>query len=232
MRTDQVPKSGPLTEGTTSRVGVDSAAGDARLVEQARLGDRSAFGALVQRYERRLLSVLLRFVRNVELARDLSQEAFLRAYERFEQFDPSRRFGPWLIRIGVNLALDYLRKNRRRGWFGLFSERSHERSMDPARPDPRQSLDLEEEVRLVLDQIPEVYRTVIVLRDLENFSTSEIAAITQRKEATIRWRLAEGRAKFHRLWLRRMGDPTANPLPICEELDTIGPNERAGESDE
>ena len=176
---------------------------DARLVEEARHGNQDSFGILVQRYERRLISVILRFVRDVELARDLAQETFLRVYERLDQFDPARRFGPWLFRIGVNLTLDYLRKRKRRGWFSLFSESRQEKSPDPAVPDPRQALDLKQEVQAVLEQIPEKYRMVLVLRDLENFSTSEIAAITHRREATIRWRLAEARLRFQRIWEQR-----------------------------
>jgi len=182
---------------------VDGPVSDARLVEEVRRGDQMAFGTLVQRYERRLIGVILRFVRDVELARDLAQETFLRAYERLGQFDPSRRFGPWLFRIGVNLTLDFLRRRKRRGWASLFSEGAVDKRLDPATPDPRQAIDLEQEVRVVLDEIPEKYRTVLVLRDLENFSTSEIAAIVNRKEATIRWRLAEARARFQKLWLKR-----------------------------
>ena len=178
---------------------------DARLVEEARRGDRDAFGQLVVRYERRLIRVILRFVQDFEMARDLAQETFLRAYERLDQFDPSRRFGPWLFRIGVNLTLDYLRKRKRRGRWALFSEASQERSPDPGVPDPRALIDLSQEVETVIEQIPEKYRTVLVLRDLENFSTSEIAAILNRKEATIRWRLAEARNRFKQLWLKRMG---------------------------
>jgi len=179
---------------------------DARLVEAVRHGDHDAFGELVKRYEPRLMSVLLRFVRDRELARDLSQETFLRVFERIDQFDPSRRFGPWLFRIGVNLGLDYMRKRKRRLWPLLFSESRSETPPDPASADPRQALDLEQEVRHVLEGIPEHYRTVLVLRDLENFSTSEIAAILNRKEATIRWRLAEARTKFQQIWLRRQAE--------------------------
>lgn len=178
---------------------------DARLVDEARRGDRDAFGQLVVRYERRLIRVILRFVQDVELARDLAQESFLRAYERLDQFDPSRRFGPWLFRIGVNLTLDYLRKRKRRGRWALFSEAPRDRTPDPGVPDPRQRIDLSQEVEAIVEQIPEKYRTVLVLRDLENFSTSEIAAILNRKEATIRWRLAEARNRFKQLWLRRVG---------------------------
>ena len=186
--------------------------GDARLVEEVRRGDHSAFEVLVHRYENRLMSVLLRFVRDRELVRDLAQETFLRVYERLDQFDPSRRFGPWLFRIGVNLALDYLRKRRRRVWPLLFSESRAEKGPDPAVADPRTNLDLEQEVRRVLEDIPEKYRTVLVLRDLENFSSSEIAAILHRKEATIRWRLAEARMRFQEIWQRRQAGDAA-PLP-------------------
>jgi RNA polymerase sigma-70 factor (ECF subfamily) len=196
---------------------------DARLVEEVRQGDHSAFEHLVRRYENRLMGVLLRFVRDRELARDLAQETFLRVYERIDQFDPSRRFGPWLFRIGVNLALDFLRKRRRRIWPSLFSDSRVEKGPDPAVADPRIALDLEQEVRRVLESIPEKYRTVLILRDLENFSTSEIAAILHRKEATIRWRLAEARMRFQEFWQRRQsGDaaPLINHIATERELES------------
>jgi RNA polymerase sigma-70 factor (ECF subfamily) len=178
---------------------------DARLVEDARRGNQDAFGVLVQRYERRLVRVILRFVTDPELAKDLAQETFLRAFVRFEQFDPARRFGPWLFRIGVNLTFDYLRRKRRRGKWSVFTDYWNSTMGDPETPDPRGELDTRQEVELVLKQVPEKYRTVLILRDMENFSTSEIAAILNRKEATIRWRLAEARNMFQRLWVKRQG---------------------------
>ena len=178
---------------------------DARLVEMTREGGQEAFAELVRRYENRLIRVISRFILDPVMVEDIAQEVFLRAYRRLELFDPSRRFGPWLFQIGVNMTLDHLRKTQRRIKWSLFSQNRNEeqRSIDPATADQRDALDLYQEVRLVLDQIPEKYRTVLVLRDLENFSTSEIAAITNRKEATIRWRLAEARAKFQKLWTAR-----------------------------
>jgi RNA polymerase sigma-70 factor, ECF subfamily len=193
---------------------------DARLVEDARRGNRDAFGTLVQRYERRLVRVILRFVSDVELAKDLAQETFLRAYVRFDQFDPSRRFGPWLFRIGVNLTFDHLRRRRRRGKLALFTDYWSSGNADPQVDDPRGSLDTRQEVELVLTQVPEKYRTVLILRDMENFSTSEIAAILNRKEATIRWRLAEARNMFQRLWTKRQGIAAST-----EEKPTNSPNE-------
>lgn len=179
-------------------------AGDARLVEEVRRGNTDAFGELVKRYETRVVRVIRRFVTDQEQSRDLAQEAFMRSFRRLDQFDPSRRFGPWLFRIAVNLTLDYLRKKKRSGRWSLFSESSAERLPDPPQADPRQHADLKQEIHAVLEQIPEKYRTVLVLRDLENFSTSEIAAITDRKEATIRWRLAEARHRFKDIWEKRL----------------------------
>ncbi len=199
-------------------------AAEALLVEQARAGDRSAFGELVQRYEGRLFRVLNRFVRDQDLSEDLAQETFLRTYERLGQFDPSRRFGPWLFRIGVNLALDFLRRRKRRGKPALFSEGHSDKTFDPAMADPRQTIDLQQEVWIVLEQIPEKYRTALILRDLEGFSTSEIAAISGRKEATIRWRVAEARIRFQRLWARRelpasAADAMLDPLTSEPDAD-------------
>lgn len=196
----------------------DSGVSEAKLVESARHGDSEAFGELVTRYERRVIRVIERFVNDREMARDLAQETFLRAYQRLDRFDPSRRFGPWLFRVGVNLTLDHLRRRKRRGRWALFSDFGGETHPDPSVEDPRIAINLRQEVRAVLEQIPENYRSVLVLRDLESFSTSEIAAILDRKEATVRWRLAEARHRFSELWKRRqnseasgIGNPLASP---------------------
>ncbi len=183
----------------------DDRAGDARLVEETRRGKRDSFGSLVKRYERRLLRVIGRFIRDPDVAEDLAQETFLRVYERIELFDPSRRFAPWLFQIGVNLSLDYHRrqKRRKRIWSFFFSDHPGDCYPDPATPDPRTQQELHEEIRSVVEEIPEQFRTVLILRDLEGFSSSEIAAILDRKEATIRWRLAEARLKFQEAWTRR-----------------------------
>lgn len=178
---------------------------DSRLVELARDGNHEAFGELVRRYEGRLMRVIARFIVDQDIIEDIAQDVFLRVYRRLELFDASRRFGPWLFQIAVNMTLDHLRKTQRRIRWTPFSQRRQEepRPMEPSVADPRLDLDLSQEVRTVLDRVPEKYRTVLVLRDLENFSTSEIAAILNRKEATIRWRLAEARTKFQKLWTAR-----------------------------
>lgn len=183
---------------------VSLADSDARLVELSRLGDDAAFGRLVDRYERKLLRVLGRLVPDAELARDLAQETFWKVYNRLDRFDTTRRFGPWLFRVGLNLALDHLRRvglpttSLDRGPSGL--------SIDVPTSDPRLTAELHEEIACVLARLPLDYRSVLVLRDLEGFSSSEVAAIIDRREATVRWRLARARDMFRTFWELRQGD--------------------------
>lgn len=205
---------------TDESLNESSSSSDARLVEAARRGDQAAYGELVVRYEHRLARVIYRFVHNMETAEDLAQETFLKVYDRLEQFDSSRRFGPWLFRVGVNLTLDFLRRKKRRGRWSLFTDRWKDRVPDPAVADPRKALDLQQEVQKVLQMIPEKYRTVLMLRDLENFSTSEIAAVLQRKEATIRWRLAEARHRFQYYWGMRHGTVLPDNFTPSESPET------------
>lgn len=216
--------------GVSNGEDLSGATHESQLVDQARRGNQAAFGELVIRYERRLIRVILQFVKNQELAEDLAQEAFLKAYQRLGQFDTARRFGPWLFRIGVNQTLDYLRRRKRRGWWLLFSDRGTERDPDPSIADPRQKLDLEQEVAAVLDQIPENYRIVLMLRELQNFSTSDIAAILGRKEATIRWRLAEARSMFHDLWVKRRDGAEGDDVPLSnkDEEDSVRRTRKGG----
>ncbi len=203
----------PGSDGTRSEAGPGSPlersdeTSDARLVEQARLGDDQAFGLLVIRYERKLLRVLYRLVRDEELARDLAQETFWKVYTRLDRFDTARRFGPWLFQVGVNLTLDQLR--RVTPIVTSLDQPQGRQSLAPsyagaiAEPDSRLQAELSQEVHHVLESIPLDYRTVLVLRDLEGFSSAEVAAIVGRREATIRWKLAKAREMFRQHWERR-----------------------------
>jgi len=79
------------------------------------------------------------------------------------------------------------------------------RRLEVPAPDSQQERELAQEVHRVLQQLPIAYRTVLVLRDLQGFSSSEVAAIEGRRESTIRWRLAVAREMFRRIWERRQG---------------------------
>jgi RNA polymerase sigma-70 factor (ECF subfamily) len=190
VRTEEAPSVGEY---------IHDPASDARVVEDVRRGDRDAFGILVARYEKRLHRLLRRLVHDQEQARDLAQETFLKVYQHLDQFDASRRFGPWLFRVAVNLAVDWLRKRKPIVRLNQMV-RGDEHPMEIVDPDPRPRLDLEQEIHRVIQEVPMAYRTVLVLRDLEGFSCSEVAAIEGRREATIRWRLSRARDLFRKAW--------------------------------
>ena len=175
---------------------------DARLVEEVRRGNRDSFGVLVARYERKLQRVLRRMVRDPEQSRDLAQETFLKVYQHLDQFDTSRRFGPWLFRVAMNLAVDWLRRKRPVMRLSQVSS-DDEHPYEIVDPDPRTQIELGQEIQLVLEQIPMNYRRVLIMRDLEGFSCSEVAAIEGRREATIRWRLSLAREMFRKIWESR-----------------------------
>lgn len=194
----------PAAGGETAAAGRTDERGDAWLVEQVRGGNDQAFAALVVRYERKLIRVLVRLVHDEELARDLAQETFWKVYSRLDRFDTSRRFGPWLFRIGVNLALDQLRRREPPPATSIdHPQGDGPWALDLPDPDPRIQAELAQEVHFILEKIPVPYRTILVLRDLEGFSSAEVAAIVGRREATVRWRLAKARDAFREHWERR-----------------------------
>jgi RNA polymerase sigma-70 factor (ECF subfamily) len=199
--TDSARVDGAGLSGSSDEVNVN----DARLVEHARHGDQQAFAVLVRRYERKLIRVLCRLVREPEQARDLAQETFWRVYSRLDRFDTARRFGPWLFRVGVNLGLDWLRSTKCEPPPGTSIDHNGDGrpKFEPPDPDPRIQAELAQEVQFVLSLMPVSYRTILVLRDLEGFSSSEVAAIMGRREATVRWRLSKAREKFREIWERR-----------------------------
>jgi len=194
--------------GVTSPDGSSNEANlnDAWLVEHARHGDHQAFAVLVRRYERKLIRVLTRLVHQPEQARDLAQETFWRVYACLDRFDTARRFGPWLFQVGVNLGLDWLRSTKNEPQLSTSIDRTNgdrQANFDLPDPDPRTQAELAQEVQFILARIPVCYRTILVLRDLEGFSSSEVAAIVGRREGTVRWRLCKAREKFREIWERR-----------------------------
>ena len=192
-------------ELSSDGLGDEANLNDAWLVEHARHGDHQAFAVLVRRYERKLIRVLTRLVRQPEQARDLAQETFWRVYTRLDRFDTARRFGPWLFRVGVNLGLDWLRSSKSEASAASIDRtgRDGQATFELPDPDPRIQAELAQEVQFVLGLMPVSYRTILVLRDLEGFSSSEVAAIVGRREATVRWRLCTAREKFREIWERR-----------------------------
>ena len=161
-------------------------------VDQALRGDRAAFGQLMHRYAGAVYNLSYRMLGSAEDAEDASQEIFLRAYTRLASFDRQRRFSTWLLSVGSNYCIDRLRR-RRFSWLTLddaaFALPSKERSPE------RIALDHEQQaiVQRALQQLPENYRMVTVLRYWSDLSYEEIANVTGLPESTIKTRLHRAR---------------------------------------
>ena len=154
---------------------------DERLVELALDGDEQAFGTLVRRYQRRLTAFLSQLVGDVELARELTQEAFVRAWSALARFDPRYRFSTWLFRIAHNLGIDQLRR-RRLKTVSLYRTDSEGDEMEVVvadiDKDPLGHLEnraLASELRGVIDGLRPEYRELVLLRHFGGLSYQEIA---------------------------------------------------------
>jgi RNA polymerase sigma-70 factor (ECF subfamily) len=167
------------------------------LLARARQGDVAAFEEVVRRYQRRVYGVALRIVRAHDLADDVAQEAFVRAWRSLDRFDLARPFGPWVCRIAANLAVNHVRSPRAREE-GLPEGHAETPSADPG---PLGAI-LDAEARRVLDDAvaglgPE-QRAVFVLRAVEEMSYQEIAEALGISQGTVMSRLFRARERLAR----------------------------------
>jgi RNA polymerase sigma-70 factor, ECF subfamily len=165
------------------------------LLARARQGDLAAFETVVRRYQRRVYGVALRIVRAHDVADDVAQEAFVRAWRSLDRFELGRPFGPWVCRIAANLAVNHVRSPRAREE-GLPEGYAETRSSDPG---PLGTV-LDAEARQVLDEAvgglsPE-QRAVFVLRAEEEMSYEEIAGALGISQGTVMSRLFRARVRL------------------------------------
>ena len=168
---------------------------DERLVELSLDGDEDAYGILVRRYQRRLTAFLSQLVGDMELARELSQEAFVRAWSALERFNPKYRFSTWLFRIAHNLGIDQLRR-RRLLTTPLYRTDSEGDEVEVVVPDldkdPLGHLEnraLASELREVIDGLRPEYRELVLLRHFGGLSYQEIADFTEMPLGTVKNKL-------------------------------------------
>lgn len=166
--------------------------GDEELVALAQKGGREAFEVLVERYKQKAYRIAFNFTHDREEARDLSQEAFLRAFTHLKGFDLRASFYTWFYRILVNLCLDYRRRRSRTSWMPLdenAKEVTEGREItDPSSPLEREVAagEISRRIRAALDSLSPKQRTVFLLRNHEGLSIHEIAKVMQTAEGTVK----------------------------------------------
>ena len=187
------------------------AANDDSLVRDVRRGSPTAFGAMMRRYNRRLYRTARAILKDDSLAEDALQEAYLAAFRHMDEFRGDAALGTWLTRIVVNQALQALRRTRRDRVVVPFeeSDAQHEALNVADSPDtgPENMLLRAQTRRLIernIDSLPEVYRTVFVLREVEELTVEETAAALDIPAATVRTRLFRAKARLRESLAQQM----------------------------
>lgn len=193
---------------------MDYQADEASLIDQAVDGNQDAFSQLMHRYAGAVYSLAYRMLGNGHDAEDASQEIFLRAYAHLARFDQSRRFSTWLLSIASNYCIDRLRR-KRFSWLTLDDVAF---SLPSTQHGPEQRAELAEQrtaVQQALQDLPEGYRLVTILRYWHDMSYQEIAEATGLTESTIKTRLHRARHMLADL-LRTQG------VELCEPTTSVG----------
>jgi len=165
--------------------------------------DHGAFARIVERWEEPIHRLCARMIGDPHRGEDLKQEAFARLFEKRGDYRPGAKLSTWLWRIALNLCYDELRRRQRRGEASLDGESVGELKEYLAdEPTPDTHLVTREEgelVRRALLRLPEIYRSVLVLRHYEGLKLREIAEVLEIPDGTVNSRLAEGLAQLTRL---------------------------------
>jgi RNA polymerase sigma-70 factor (ECF subfamily) len=184
---------------------------DEQLITQAQNGDHAAFTELIQRYERKTYHIAFRIMGNHPDAADAAQEALVRVYTRLHNFRGDSLFSTWLFRVVTNTCLDQLRRRGRLRCGSLEASLP----LDGPSNKPLQTLDVDDgpidwaerhevqaAVQRAIAKLPEEYRTVVIMRDLQEYTYHEIAEMLQTSLGTVKSRLHRARLAL-RVLLKR-----------------------------
>jgi RNA polymerase sigma-70 factor (ECF subfamily) len=170
----------------------------ARLIARAQAGDRAAFAALVEQHQQRLGGYLFHLLGDRDLALDLTQDTFVRAYTALGRTQPGLALRPWLFRIATNLAYDVLRRRRRIAFVPLSA--AENRACEDAAP-----VEDQEMVRLALSRLRPEEQVVLVLCGIEDHSYAEAAATLGATPDAVRKRVARAKDRFRTAYAELSG---------------------------
>jgi RNA polymerase sigma-70 factor, ECF subfamily len=185
-------------------------ASEAELVARAQAGDHGAFEALVARYQGAIYNYVYRLMGSAEDAGDLTQDTFLKAYLALPRTSDDLRVGAWLYRIATNVCLDELRHRKLVRWqpWEAFVSAFHPSQVAPDSPE-RECLSREDaqEVQALLGELHPKYRLCLLLREYQDLSYDEIAAVLQTTRAAVKSLLFRAREEFRRAYAKAARQP-------------------------
>lgn len=189
---------------------------DEELVGACRAGEAYAFDVLVGRWEDRIRGAAYRFLGSEDEARDVAQEAFLKAYRGLSGFKQEARFSSWLYQIATNLCRDRLRRRKTRPHVSLEALEETGPVIVETRPGAHERLlarDLAETVRRAIFTLPEEQREVVILKEYQELTFLEIAQVLDVPVSTVKTRLYRGLGQL-RLRLESEGVGGRAPVPV------------------
>ncbi|HXK59047.1 MAG TPA: sigma-70 family RNA polymerase sigma factor [Acidobacteriota bacterium] len=180
------------------------AAASADTIRRAQTGDARAWEKLVSDYAGPVYGLCYRFAGTPDQAEDLSQEVFMKLFQALNHFDPLQgSFSTWMLSVVRNLLIDQYRKGKAREWVIPIEEASTERGLEEriasSAPGPHRQAEASERIRLLseaLSRLPRELREAVVLRDIQEFSYSEIAGMLNLPEGTVKSRINRGRIEL------------------------------------
>ena len=173
---------------------------DKKLVKRVQKGDKGAFDLLVLKYQHKIVNLVMRYVRDPELALDITQEAFIKAYRALPRVRGDSAFYTWMYRIAVNTAKNHLAAQRRRPMdveLDLQDPEQYDLHAKLKETDTPEGVSLSNELKETVERaiaaLPEDLRTAIILRELEGMSYEEIAQTMECPVGTVRSRIFRAR---------------------------------------
>jgi RNA polymerase sigma-70 factor (ECF subfamily) len=186
---------------------------DEEVVERVKTGETALFEVLMRRYNQRLYRVTRSILGNDGEAEDVTQDAYVRSYMHLDQFDGRAKFSTWLTKIAVHEALARLRSRQRLVEIDAASDSMEVKmNLESRAPSPEQEV-LTHTMRIVLeaavDSLPETYRSVFMMREVEEMSTAETAESLDLSEDAVKVRLHRARAMMRKNIYEQTGAATA-----------------------
>jgi RNA polymerase sigma-70 factor (ECF subfamily) len=184
------------------------AAQELSLVLGAKAGNREAFGKLAQQYQRQCAAVALRLLGNAHDAAELVQDALVKAFRSLDQLQQSERFGPWLMRIVTNLALNYRRSRGRRQALSLEQSSGSEANEDlrsslagselDAPEQPLTSAELGDAIQQAIENLPEKQRLALVMFAIEKMPQKDVADVLNCSVEAVKWHVFMARKQLRK----------------------------------
>lgn len=208
-----------MTSPTTSPLTAFASLSDEAIVDRVLAGETALYEIIIRRYNQRLYRVVRSIVRDESETEDVMQDAYVRAYEHLAQFAGRAQFRTWLTRIAVHEALARVQRARR------FERPSRQEDFEGDAMDlfassqrtPEQQA-ADSELRIMIEnavtRLPDLYRSIFVLRDVENLSIEEVASILDLSETTVKVRLHRARRALRKMIFNQAGQQLMGTFPF------------------